>query len=333
MPHVSVIIPLYNKRKYVARTLDSVFNQTFRDFEVIVVDDGSTDGSPEVVRRYDDARLRMIHQANAGPGAARNRGLAEANSPYVAFLDADDEWMPGYLERVLDVLKSYPACDAVAATLLLRTPETGLISSFEHMGLAEGLWNVDMCRNREDRSSVFCTCITSGVVCRLEVVQRYGGFYEKNRCVCGEDLYLWTQILFGHTIYRLAEPLAWYHRDASGLDMRPIGERELVPVLTDPDPIRRNCPTNRRDLVEITLAEYALRTAHMLAAIGDVKRATWIMEAFPSMRKLRWEFAKLRVKVAAPSLVPRVRRVTERLGSMKGVRQAESNASQMDERS
>jgi hypothetical protein len=312
MPYVSVIIPLYNKSKYIVRTLDSVLSQAFRDFEVIVVDDGSTDGSDALVRRYDDSRLRMIQQANAGPAAARNRGLAEANAPYVAFLDADDEWLPGYLERVLGILKDHPECDAVASTCLLETPETGRISYFKHLGLAEGVWNVGMCRSRKDRASVFYTFTSSTIVCRREVVQRYGGFYEKDRCMCGEDLYLWTQILFGHTIYRLAEPLAWYHKDASGLDIRPIGERRLVPVLTDPELIRRNCPANRRDLLELVLAEYALATAHLLAAIGDVDRAAWLLNAFPLMRTLKWECLKLRIKMATPFLVPWVRRVRGR---------------------
>ncbi len=308
MPRISVIIPLYNKRKYIARTLDSVFNQTMQDFELIVVNDGSTDGSDGVVREYNDGRLRMVEQANAGPGAARNRGLAEATATHVAFLDADDEWLPTYLERVLDILKRRPECDAVMSTCLLDTPETGVISFFEHLGLKEGVWNVDMCRSRKDRASVFYA-LSSTIVSRRDVVQRYGGFYEKDRCLCGEDLYLWTQVLFAHTIYRCAEPLAWYHKEASDLDVRPMGERQLVPVLTDPEQIRRNCPANRRDLLELVLAEYALATAHLLAAIGDADRAAWLFNAFPRMRTLRWECLKLRVKMATPFLVPWVRRL------------------------
>ena len=95
---VSVIIPLFNKAPYVARALHSVLAQTFTDFEVIVVDDGSTDDGGSVVRQFADDRVRMIKQDNGGPGAARNRGLAEAQGEYVAFLDADDCWLPTYLE-------------------------------------------------------------------------------------------------------------------------------------------------------------------------------------------------------------------------------------------
>ena len=96
-PAVSVVIPLYNKDKYIARALDSVFGQTCQDFEVIVVDDGSTDNGAEIVRSYKDRRLRFIRQANAGPGAARNHGIQESRAPLLAFLDADDEWLPEFL--------------------------------------------------------------------------------------------------------------------------------------------------------------------------------------------------------------------------------------------
>src|SRR5262249_7159571 len=86
---VSIITPLYNKAPYIRRTLDSVAAQTFRDFELIVVDDGSTDGGERLVADYVDERVRLIRQPNAGPGAARNRGIAEARGELLAFLDAD----------------------------------------------------------------------------------------------------------------------------------------------------------------------------------------------------------------------------------------------------
>src|SRR5687767_12772807 len=97
MAHVSVIVPLYNKGPYVRRMLDSISAQTFSDFELIVVDDGSTDDGPVQVDRHPDRRIRMVRQANAGPGAARNRGISEASGELIAFLDADDEWLREYL--------------------------------------------------------------------------------------------------------------------------------------------------------------------------------------------------------------------------------------------
>jgi len=106
--HVSVITPLYNKAAYIRRALDSVLAQTHGDFEIIVVDDGSTDGGADVVRECSDPRVHLIQQANAGVSAARNRGVSEAASELVAFLDADDEWLNDFLETVLNLRERFP---------------------------------------------------------------------------------------------------------------------------------------------------------------------------------------------------------------------------------
>jgi len=108
VPAVSVVIPLHNKGPYIARALNSVLAQTFQDFEVIVVDDGSTDDGAEVVRGFDDPRIRLIQQENQGVSAARNRGIEAARAELVAFLDADDEWMAGFLETIMRLRTLYP---------------------------------------------------------------------------------------------------------------------------------------------------------------------------------------------------------------------------------
>jgi glycosyltransferase involved in cell wall biosynthesis len=97
-PAISVVIGLYNKRPYIARAVESVFSQSITDLELIVVDDGSTDGGPAELDLYrTDSRLRIICQANAGNGAARNRGMRESYAPLIAFLDADDAFLPGHI--------------------------------------------------------------------------------------------------------------------------------------------------------------------------------------------------------------------------------------------
>src|ERR1700720_2563958 len=96
-PSLSVIICLYNKRPYVARAVESVLGQSLRDFEIVVVDDGSTDGSAAELDRYrGDPRVRIVRQPNAGEGAARNRGLREMRSDLAAFLDADAAFLPDH---------------------------------------------------------------------------------------------------------------------------------------------------------------------------------------------------------------------------------------------
>lgn len=107
-PYFSVVIPLYNKEKYIEKTLESVLNQTFENFEIIVVDDGSTDASYEIVRSIKDARIRLIRQENGGPSKARNCGIREAKGEFIAFLDADDEWLAEKLKAQYEYHLEHP---------------------------------------------------------------------------------------------------------------------------------------------------------------------------------------------------------------------------------
>lgn len=118
MPLVSVVIPLYNKEPHIKRAIDSVLTQKVQDFEIIIVDDGSTDKSAEVVKGFTDPRIRLIQQENAGVSAARNRGIKDAKADLIAFLDADDEWTPIFIETVLRLRKKYPKAGAYATSYM-----------------------------------------------------------------------------------------------------------------------------------------------------------------------------------------------------------------------
>lgn len=105
----SIVIPLYNKELSVGNTIHSVLNQRFQDFEVLVVNDGSTDNSVNAVEKTNDARIRLINQTNLGVSAARNRGITEAKFEWIAFVDSDDLWLENHLEEVANMITAYPA--------------------------------------------------------------------------------------------------------------------------------------------------------------------------------------------------------------------------------
>ena len=107
---VSVIIPLYNGAAYIERSIRSVLNQTFQEFEIIVVDDGSTDDGSQRVATFNLPSIRLVRQPNGGVSTARNTGIREARYGLVAFLDADDEWMPDHLETIIRLYHTFPQC-------------------------------------------------------------------------------------------------------------------------------------------------------------------------------------------------------------------------------
>ena len=109
MPYFSIVIPLYNKENYITETLEHVLLQTFTDFEVIVVNDVSTDNSLKMVQQFTDRRIRIIeHKINSGLSPSRNTGIENSNAEFVAFLDADDLWEPRFLETIYNLTVNHP---------------------------------------------------------------------------------------------------------------------------------------------------------------------------------------------------------------------------------
>lgn len=138
----SVVIPLYNKQHYIKKTLESVLNQTFQDYEILVVDDGSTDNSLEEAKKMKSSRVRIITQENQGVAVARNAGIENAVGEYISFLDADDEWCPNYLETIDTLTQTFVESDifVTAYSVIMGDgiinystrlePETGCLDSY-----------------------------------------------------------------------------------------------------------------------------------------------------------------------------------------------------------
>jgi glycosyltransferase involved in cell wall biosynthesis len=109
MPRYSVIIPTYNRAPFLKKALESVLNQTFEDFELIIFDDGSTDGTSDLIKSYNDIRIKYIYQENTGVSRARNRALSHAMGEYIAFLDSDDWWLKRKLEEAEEAIRQNPS--------------------------------------------------------------------------------------------------------------------------------------------------------------------------------------------------------------------------------
>ncbi|MCD6392300.1 MAG: glycosyltransferase family 2 protein [Planctomycetes bacterium] len=310
MANISVIIPLYNKAPYIGRTLDSVLAQTYSDFEVIVVDDGSDDNGPDIVTGCHDKRIRLIRQQNAGPGAARNHGTIMSRAPLVTYLDADDEWMPAFLNTSVKTLADNPDCDFTTAGYYIGPEKINRGRQLTNHGIPTGPWRLPLDPGREQLSyalGVFHSCST---LYKRWLIEKYGGFYTKNSCNYGEDVYLWLQIIFNHKFYRHEEPLAWYHCEASELGLSSSRKSfPLEPSLTDIEPLYRNCSLEYRPLLNRWLTIHALGAVHLNIELADMAKARHLLDAFPAIKTRRLEYLKIKVKMLFPRLIPYLRRL------------------------
>ncbi len=129
MPRFSVVIPLYNKENFIENTMLSLLSQTFSDFEVLVINDCSTDASEEIVKRFDDRRIHIIkHPINKGLSASRNTGIKSAKANYIAFLDADDLWKPTFLEKIDVLISNYPEAALFATKYEVLQKENRIVT-------------------------------------------------------------------------------------------------------------------------------------------------------------------------------------------------------------
>ncbi|SHJ49631.1 glycosyltransferase family 2 protein [Flavobacterium haoranii] len=127
MPKISIVIPLYNKGSIVRKTLESVINQTFSDFEIIIANDGSTDDSVAIVESFKDKRILLFHQENKGAAAARNFGIEKASGELIAFLDADDIWKNNHLEEIFQLYNDFPCCGMYCSRYAMKISNNKII--------------------------------------------------------------------------------------------------------------------------------------------------------------------------------------------------------------
>lgn len=203
----SVIIPLYNKAPYVRKALESVCAQTYRDYELIVINDGSTDNSAIVADEYlkatDSIDYKIINQPNAGVSAARNNGFSVSSADYIAFLDADDWWEPTYLERMAQLIEDYPKAGLYACNYVYYKPGKTHVA----LHIPTGYINYPKAYYESDAMPVW----TGAAMIPRNVYDEMGGFPLGIKL--GEDFLLWAKIALHYPVAFLNEPLAWYNND------------------------------------------------------------------------------------------------------------------------
>lgn len=225
---ISVVIPLYNKENQVAKTINSVLMQTYDNYEIIVVNDGSTDASDKVVESFNDPRIRIINQENSGVSLARNRGIIEARGEYIAFLDADDEWKTEYLETQMSLIKKYKECKvfitgyemhkndgSVNRTIINNIKFSGSDGVLDNYFLVASTSNPPVC--------------SINIVVHRSAIDEIGGFPVGVKS--GEDLLTWARLASRNKIAYCKNALAIFNidgYDASETPKRIPAENDFV---------------------------------------------------------------------------------------------------------
>ena len=283
IPRISVIVPLYNKVREVQRSIISIFNQTVQEYELLIIDGGSTDGSLEVISPYlEDDRVKLIHQKSKGLPAARNEAIQQAKGELIAFLDADDEWHPDFLETIIRLYKKYPgagiyatAYERCAISYCKPSPVKGLPKSWE--GYLDSWFNVYI----ESGFPPFCPC---SVALHRDVFSKAGYFNPESRM--SEDVEMWVKVAYHCPIVFTTEIHARYHLFADNkmsLDYYPI---EKLPPVVYLESIPEEELRNHRNYQDIQLAmEYMnLVGAYFNLGAGDKKQDKGLIRTSSSGR-------------------------------------------------
>ena len=283
-PTISVVIPLYNKQLEIGAAVRSALAQTRPPQEIIVVDDGSTDGGAEVVRAIGSPLVRLVRQSNAGVCAARNRGIAESTGEYIALLDADDTWEPGFLEEIAAMIAEFPGCGVYSTAFNIvshdgrfpaRTPsERGVVANFFR-----------------DSAHRYISIPSASAVPRA-VFEAVGGFPEGMKI--GGDMYMWIKIARRYAVCFSPKPLANYSKVASNRSASsytPERTRYSFEELYDP-----SAPEEYNEFV----ARAALGKALIISAKGGTKEAARAAEFFGYTKTYRRTLRKVRVLNALP---------------------------------
>ena len=296
-------MPLYNKAPYVRKAVESVVGQTYMDWELIVVDDGSTDSGGDIVTSIADPRIRLVRQENAGVSAARNRGVvlsgeAAFRSPYICFLDADDWWEPTFLEEMAALIERHPDAGIYGTSYwIVKNGRKRLAPIGVEEGFADG--EINYC---QIYAQTLCMPMTSITVCiPRRVFDETGGF--PLGITLGEDFLLWLRIALTHKTVLLNKPLANYNQDVDiahrGTHHLHPPERHMLWQLGEYEPLEKSNPDYKQlidNLRTYSLMNYLLDRRYRDAARTELAKVDWSLQPAKTRRLYKWPVWTLQLR-------------------------------------
>lgn len=295
----SIVMPLYNKAPYVRKAVESVMGQTYGDWELIVVDNGSTDGSGDIVASVTDSRIRTVRlEENIGPGAARNRGVAESTAEHICFLDADDWWEPTFLEEMAGLMERHPNAGIYGTGFyIVKNGRKRVAPIGVEAGFTEG--EINYCHVY---ARTLCMPLTSISVCMPRAIfDEAGGFPTDVRL--GEDFLLWIRIALTHKVVLLDRPLANYNQDVAvafrGTHHLHPPERNMLWHLEELTALEASNGDYKQlvdNLRTYSLMNYLLDRRYCSAARQELAKVDWSRQPIHTQRLYQQPIWKLRLR-------------------------------------
>lgn len=225
MATVSVVIPLFNKGFIISETLNSVLAQTYTDFEVIIINDGSTDDSFEIVSQFSNPRIQLFQQENKGAAAARNTGIEKATGELIAFLDADDYWYPNHLEVLLQLYTDFPNCGMYGSRYYMKIARNKTLKTTYSVAVTDTFRGI--LPDFFTASSVYRVGLTSAIAIPKTILQHH--FIFNPEISSGQDLELFTKIAIEKPVaVTNAFTVEYNFSIANQLSKTPILQKKLI---------------------------------------------------------------------------------------------------------
>jgi glycosyltransferase involved in cell wall biosynthesis len=281
-PLISVIIPLFNKESYVVDSLMSVFSQSYENFEILVVNDGSTDSSLDKVKQFQDHRLAIIDKQNEGVSTARNIGVVRSSGELLAFLDADDFWFKDHLLHVVKALKKFPECGAVSNSFCRKAIK--LENNFDvRYSLVRDYINQAALGKK--------TMWTSSSAMRRSIFEKAGGFPPNESH--GEDLALWLQASLQAPVVFTDYIGAFYRETGDGLTSKLVCYPDALTKSIDRILASQKCSAQERKSLERYRTRNALAQVITAYRHGNRQEAVRFLSVAKIYRENFWRYLGL----------------------------------------
>lgn len=293
---ISIVIPLYNKEKYIVNTIQKVLRQTYQEFEIVVVNDGSTDNSEELVKSINDYRIKIYTQKNQGAASARNLGVSLATNEWVAFLDADDEWEIEYLETISKMICKYKEAVLVGTNYRIVENNQEVVLEYPDIIDEEGVL-----QNYFVSGKIYTPLWTSAVAVKKTVFLELGGFPIE--CKTCEDVDLWCRIALRGQIVYVNIPLAIYNRDTEGMLSKTSNTSCYYPFLDDYKRYIKATDSRIDAIKEYVVYRKMVAASFQLFNILDKKQAKKTLKKIEPVAGYRMKYVFLRFASNMPIVV------------------------------